>query len=81
MPTAEQVRSYNGQRSNAPGSPQNHQNLERSLHMDPDGSNAVQHLQEEDPLDMQEVSKLSFSLERFSWNMLYTETLSVSGSP
>ncbi|XP_068577661.1 TOG array regulator of axonemal microtubules protein 1-like isoform X2 [Cebidichthys violaceus] len=43
VPPAEQVQSHNGQRSNAPGSPQNQQ-LER----DPQ-------TQEDDPLDMQEM--------------------------
>ncbi|KAK1894324.1 TOG array regulator of axonemal microtubules protein 1 [Dissostichus eleginoides] len=47
VPTAEQVHSNNGQRHNAPGSPQNQQ-LEKDLHVDPDA-------QEDDPLDMQEM--------------------------
>ncbi|XP_063765412.1 TOG array regulator of axonemal microtubules protein 1 isoform X2 [Eleginops maclovinus] len=45
VPTAEQVQSNNGQRHNAPGSPQNQQ-LEKDLHAD---------AQEDDPLDMQEM--------------------------
>ncbi|KAI4803653.1 hypothetical protein KUCAC02_025316 [Chaenocephalus aceratus] len=47
VPTAEQVHSNNGQRHNAPGSPQNQQ-LEKDLHDNPDA-------QEDDPLDMQEM--------------------------
>ncbi|XP_033978823.1 TOG array regulator of axonemal microtubules protein 1 isoform X1 [Trematomus bernacchii] len=47
VPTAEQVHSNNGQRHNAPGSPQNQQ-LEKDLHVDPDAK-------EDDPLDMQEM--------------------------
>lgn len=58
LATAEQVQSHNDQRSNAPGSPQNPQ-LERALHTDPDGNSTVQDPQEDDPLDMQEVSKMS----------------------
>ncbi|XP_037602306.1 TOG array regulator of axonemal microtubules protein 1 isoform X1 [Sebastes umbrosus] len=54
VPTAEQVQSHNGQRSYAPGSPQNQQ-LERDLHLDPDGINMAQDQQEDDPLDMQEM--------------------------
>lgn len=54
VPTAEQVQSHNGQKSNSPGSPQNQQ-LERDLHMDSDGISAVQDIQEDDPLDMQEM--------------------------
>ncbi|XP_078031132.1 TOG array regulator of axonemal microtubules protein 1 isoform X1 [Epinephelus lanceolatus] len=54
VPTAEQVQSHNGQRSNAPGSPQNQQ-LERDLHLDPDGINVGRDPQEDDPLDMQEM--------------------------
>ncbi|XP_044021433.1 TOG array regulator of axonemal microtubules protein 1 isoform X2 [Siniperca chuatsi] len=54
VPTAEQVQSHNGQRSNAPGSPQSQQ-LERDLHLDPDSINAVQESQEDDRLDMQEM--------------------------
>lgn len=62
VPTAEQVQTHNGQRSNTPGSPQNH--LDRNLNLDTDGISMVQDPQEEDPLDMQEVSKCSaFSLE------------------
>ncbi|KAL7379612.1 hypothetical protein ABVT39_002392 [Epinephelus coioides] len=54
VPTAEQVQSHNGQRSNAPGSPQNQQ-LERDLHLDPDGINVGRDPQVDDPLDMQEM--------------------------
>ncbi|KAM9341259.1 TOG array regulator of axonemal microtubules protein 1 [Symphorus nematophorus] len=54
MPTAEQLQSHNGQRSNAPGSPQNQQ-LERDLDLDSDSINAVQDPQEDDALDMQEM--------------------------
>ncbi|XP_070835057.1 TOG array regulator of axonemal microtubules protein 1 isoform X2 [Chaetodon trifascialis] len=54
VPTAEQIQSHNGQRSIAPGSPQN-QRLERDFHLDPDGISAVQDSQEDDPLDMQEM--------------------------
>lgn len=69
VPTAEQVQSHNGQRSNAPGSPQSQQ-LEKDLHLDPDSISAVQESPEDDPLDMQEVSKLSvFSLEILSWKI------------
>lgn len=57
VPQAEQAYSHNGQRSNAPGSPQNQQ-LEKDLHLDPVSINTAQDPQEEDPLDMQEVSKL-----------------------
>lgn len=57
VPTAEQIQSHNGQGSKAPGSPQQ---LERDLLLDPDGITAVQDSQEDDPLDMQEVSKLLF---------------------
>ncbi|KAM8736292.1 TOG array regulator of axonemal microtubules protein 1 isoform 1-T1 [Acanthopagrus schlegelii] len=53
VPTAEQVQSHNGLRSNAPGSPQNQ--LDRSLNLDTDGISMVQDPQEEDPLDMQEM--------------------------
>lgn len=56
VPPAEQVQSHNGQRCNAPGSPPNQQ-LERDLHLDPDGISVAQETQEDDPLDMQEVSK------------------------
>lgn len=52
VPPVEQAHSHNGQRSNAPGSPQNQQ-LERDLNLD-----HISDPQEEDPLDMQEVSKL-----------------------
>ena len=49
-------------RSTAPGSPQSQQ-LEKNHHLDPDdGISVAQDPQEEDPLDMQEVSKL-FSFE------------------
>ncbi|XP_034381350.1 TOG array regulator of axonemal microtubules protein 1 isoform X2 [Cyclopterus lumpus] len=54
VPPAEQVQSHNSQRSNTPGSPQNQQ-LERNLHLDPDGINVVQETQEDNPLDMQEM--------------------------
>ncbi|XP_029316331.1 TOG array regulator of axonemal microtubules protein 1 isoform X2 [Cottoperca gobio] len=54
VPTVEQLQSHNGQRSNAPGSPQN-QKLERDLHLDPDGIDVGQDPQEDDPLDMQEM--------------------------
>lgn len=54
VPTAEQVQSHNGQRSNAPGSPQSQQ-LERDLHLDTDSIIAVKESQEDDPLDMQEM--------------------------
>ncbi|XP_042357180.1 TOG array regulator of axonemal microtubules protein 1 isoform X2 [Plectropomus leopardus] len=54
VPTAEQVQSHNGQRSNAPGSPQNQQ-LDRDLHLDPDSINVARDPQEDDPLDMQEM--------------------------
>ncbi|KAG8013610.1 TOG array regulator of axonemal microtubules protein 1 [Nibea albiflora] len=54
VPTAEQFQSHNDLRSNAPGSPQN-QVLEKDLNLDPDGINAVQDSQEDDPLDMQEM--------------------------
>lgn len=63
VPTAEQVQSHNGQRSNAPGSPQNQQ-LERDFHLDPDSISVAQDPQEDDPLDMQEVSKLFLSFLR-----------------
>ncbi|TDG98657.1 hypothetical protein EPR50_G00203120 [Perca flavescens] len=54
VPTAEQVQSHNGQKSSASGSPQN---LQRDLHLDPDSINVAQDPQEDDPLDMQEVSE------------------------
>lgn len=54
IPPAEQAQSHNGQRSNAPGSPQNQQ-LERDFHLDPVSINSMQDPQEEDPLDMQEM--------------------------
>ncbi|XP_035466768.2 TOG array regulator of axonemal microtubules protein 1 isoform X2 [Scophthalmus maximus] len=54
VPPLEQAQSHNGQRPHAPGSPQNQQ-LEKSLHLDPDGFRAVQDPQEDDPLDMQEM--------------------------
>ncbi|XP_054469760.1 TOG array regulator of axonemal microtubules protein 1 isoform X2 [Anoplopoma fimbria] len=54
VPPAEQVQSHNGQRSNAPGSPQNQQ-LERDFHLYSDGINVAQETQEDDPLDMQEM--------------------------
>ncbi|XP_075963729.1 TOG array regulator of axonemal microtubules protein 1 isoform X1 [Anarhichas minor] len=54
VPPAEQVQSHNGQRCNAPGSPPNQQ-LERDLHLDPDGISVAQETQEDDPLDMQEM--------------------------
>ncbi|XP_040917294.1 TOG array regulator of axonemal microtubules protein 1 isoform X1 [Toxotes jaculatrix] len=54
VPPVEQAQSHNGQRSNAPGSPQNQQ-LEKSLHLDPDSFSAVQDPLEDDPLDMQEM--------------------------
>ncbi|XP_059209831.1 TOG array regulator of axonemal microtubules protein 1 isoform X2 [Centropristis striata] len=54
FPTAEQVQSHNGQRSNAPGSPQNQQ-LERDLHLDHDSISVAQDPHEDDPLDMQEM--------------------------
>lgn len=57
VPPAEQAQSHNGQRSNVPGSPQ-YQQLERDLHLDPVSINTAQDPQVEDPLDMQEVSKL-----------------------
>ncbi|AWP16681.1 putative protein FAM179B-like [Scophthalmus maximus] len=54
VPPLEQAQSHKGQRPHAPGSPQNQQ-LEKSLHLDPDGFRAVQDPQEDDPLDMQEM--------------------------
>ncbi|KAM7403929.1 hypothetical protein PAMA_004375 [Pampus argenteus] len=54
VPPAEQAQSHNGQRSNAPGSPQNLQ-LERDLHSDPVSISTTRDPQEEDPLDMQEM--------------------------
>uniref|UniRef100_UPI0037E90F07 TOG array regulator of axonemal microtubules protein 1 isoform X3 n=1 Tax=Semicossyphus pulcher TaxID=241346 RepID=UPI0037E90F07 len=54
VPTAEQVQSYNGQRSIDPGSPQ--RQLERDQHhLDHDSSIPTQDAQEDDPLDMQEM--------------------------
>ncbi|XP_070698899.1 TOG array regulator of axonemal microtubules protein 1 isoform X2 [Pempheris klunzingeri] len=54
VPTAEQVQFHNGQRSNAPGSPQNQQ-LERDPHLDLKSISAAQEPQEDYPLDMQEM--------------------------
>ncbi|XP_071354250.1 TOG array regulator of axonemal microtubules protein 1 isoform X2 [Trachinotus anak] len=51
VPPVEHTQSHNGLRSNAPGSPQNQQ-LEKSLHLDPDSFSEGQ---EEDPLDVQEM--------------------------
>ncbi|XP_037833780.1 TOG array regulator of axonemal microtubules protein 1 isoform X2 [Kryptolebias marmoratus] len=48
FPPAEQGHSYNGQRSSASASPQNQQ-------MDPDSIRGWQDLQEDEPLDMQEM--------------------------
>ncbi|KAF0044511.1 hypothetical protein F2P81_003669 [Scophthalmus maximus] len=61
VPPLEQAQSHNGQRPHAPGSPQNQQ-LEKSLHLDPDGFRAVQDPQEDDPLDMQEMMNSLCSL-------------------
>ncbi|XP_030574287.1 TOG array regulator of axonemal microtubules protein 1 [Archocentrus centrarchus] len=54
IPPTEHTHSVNGQRHNAPGSPQN-QELEKNLHVGPSGVSAVDDLQEDDPLDMQEM--------------------------
>nr|XP_019964582.1 PREDICTED: crescerin-1-like [Paralichthys olivaceus] len=54
VPPGEQAQSHNDQRYNASGNFQNQQ-LEKSLQLDPDGFSAVQDLQEEDPLDKQEM--------------------------
>ncbi|XP_035024069.1 TOG array regulator of axonemal microtubules protein 1 isoform X1 [Hippoglossus stenolepis] len=54
VPPGEQAQSHNGQRYNAPGSPQNQQ-LEKSLQLDPDDFSPVQDPQEDDPLDKQEM--------------------------
>ncbi|XP_023140257.2 TOG array regulator of axonemal microtubules protein 1 [Amphiprion ocellaris] len=54
VPPAEQAYSYNGQQSNAPGSPQTQQ-LEKNLNLDPDSISVTPDLQEDDPLDMQEM--------------------------
>ncbi|KAG7511268.1 TOG array regulator of axonemal microtubules 1 isoform X2 [Solea senegalensis] len=54
VPPVEQIQSYNEQRSNAPGSPQNPP-AEKSLHLEPDSFSAVQDTQEDDPPDMQEM--------------------------
>ncbi|XP_035466773.1 TOG array regulator of axonemal microtubules protein 1-like [Scophthalmus maximus] len=61
VPPLEQAQSHKGQRPHAPGSPQNQQ-LEKSLHLDPDGFRAVQDPQEDDPLDMQEMMNSLCSL-------------------
>lgn len=54
IPPAEPAKFHNGQRSNAPCSPQN-QHLERDLHLEPFSMNLEQDSAEDDPLDMQEV--------------------------
>ncbi|KAK2826223.1 hypothetical protein Q5P01_020437 [Channa striata] len=58
IPPAEQAlqtaKSHNGQRSNAPDSPQNQQ-LEKAFPLDPGGSTFAQDHLEDDPLDMQEM--------------------------
>lgn len=61
------AQSHNGQRSNASDSAQNQQ-LDKSLPLDPDGFNVVQDPQEDDVLDIEEVSKLSV-FPRLSWKM------------
>ncbi|CAB1455127.1 unnamed protein product [Pleuronectes platessa] len=61
VPPGEQVQSHNGQRYNAPSSPQN-QHLENSLQLDPDDFSAVQDPQEDDPLDKQEMQNSLRSL-------------------
>lgn len=58
VPTADQVQFHNGHRFSAPSSPQSYQ-LEGNLHLDPDdGISVLQDPQEDDALDMQEVSML-----------------------
>lgn len=52
------AQSHNGQKLSAPDILQNQQ-LEMSLSLDHDGFSVVQDTQEDDPLDMQEVSKQS----------------------
>lgn len=52
------VQFHNDQKSSAPDFLQNQQ-LEKSLPLDPDAFSVVQDHQEDDPLDMQEVSKHS----------------------
>lgn len=60
VPTADQVQFHNGQRFSAPSSPQSY-HREQNLHLDPDdGIGVLQDLQEDDALDMQEVSKYCF---------------------
>lgn len=59
IPPTEHIHSINGQRSNAPGSPLNQQ-LEKTLNVDPGGLSGVDDLQEDDPLDMQEVSTILY---------------------
>lgn len=56
VPTAEaQAQAHNNKRLTAPSSPQQ---LHMSLHMEPDyGTSVVKHEQEEDPVDVEEVSK------------------------
>ncbi|XP_005742864.1 protein FAM179B [Pundamilia nyererei] len=54
IPPTEHIHSINGQRSNASGSPLNQQ-LEKTLNVDPGGLSGVDDLQEDDPLDMQEM--------------------------
>ncbi|CAN9502262.1 unnamed protein product [Ophioblennius macclurei] len=54
VPSAEHSYSYNGQRSNGPGSPQNQQ-AEKNLYLDSDSITTVQDFQDDDPLDMQEM--------------------------
>lgn len=79
VPTAEQLQFQSGMRSTAPSSPQSQQ-LEKNLHLDPDdGISVVQDPQEEDPLDMQEVSKL-FLLRRSLHLRVTEETLQYLGT-
>lgn len=68
VPKAEQVQSYNGQRSTAPGCPDI--NLLDSLSLDPDdGISMMQDPQDEDPPDIQEVVIL-FLLFKIQWKQL-----------
>lgn len=57
VPPVEPAQIQNGQKSNSPCSPQNHQ-LDRSLHLDSDSFSASQDPAEDDALNMQEVRKL-----------------------
>lgn len=66
VPKAEQIQSYNGQRSTAPGCPDI--NLLDNLSLDPDdGISMMQDPQDEDPPDIQEVVILFLLLFKIQW--------------